>query len=270
MTLAIAVVLPFAAAILANAAMRRARGPLMWSSQQSPTEPPGAASALSRNDVLLFLGACCCGWLVARAIGVVIGLAMAWGIRRARARRAHAVPPIVVQERAADAIGALTAAVRSGASLAQAIRYAATEAAPPVSDELGQIVADLDTGVALDDSLAAWATRRRSTDTDLLVGALELHRRSGGDLPAVLDQVTTTIRDRVSIAREVRSLTAQARLSAWILGLLPIGFFGFLWVTSRHDIEGALSTPIGLVCVVLGLALEGGAFLWIRSLLEVG
>ena len=270
MTLAIAAVLPFLVAIVANAAVRRAGRRWMWSGELGPAETPTAAFALSRDDALLLVGACCGGWLIARVIGVAIGLAIAWGIRRARARRAQAVPPIVVQERAADAIGALAAAVRSGASLAQGIRYAATEAAPPVSDELGQIVADLDTGVALDDALAAWATRRRSTDTDLLVGALELHRRSGGDLPAVLDQVAATIRDRVSIAREVRSLTAQARLSAWILGLLPVGFFGFLWVTSRQDIEGALSTPIGLVCVTLGLALEGGAFLWIRSLLEVG
>ena len=72
-----------------------------------------------------------------------------------------------------------------------------------------------------------------------------------------------------AIAREVRSLTAQARLSAWILGLLPVGFFSFLWLTARDEIEGALSTPIGLACIVVGLALEGGAFLWIRSLLVV-
>jgi tight adherence protein B len=219
---------------------------------------------------VLLIGGCCGGWLVARPIGALFGLTIAWVIRGARSRRAVVLPPIEVQERAADAVGALAAAVRSGASLAQAIRYASEEAAPPIKDELAQVVTDLDTGVALDDALASWADRRRSADTDLLVGALELHRRSGGDLPAVLDQVVTTIRDRVSIAREVRSLTAQARLSAWILGLLPIGFFGFLWATSRDDIQGALSTPAGLTCVVLGLALEGGAFLWIRSLLEVG
>jgi tight adherence protein B len=219
---------------------------------------------------MLFFGGCCLGWLVGRVIGVLIGLTIAWVIRGVRARRASALPPIEAQERAADAIGAVAAAVRSGASLSQAIRYAANEADPPIKDELARVVTDLDTGVALDDALASWANLRRSTDTDLLVGALELHRRSGGDLPAVLDQVAATIRDRVSIAREVRSLTAQARLSAWILGLLPIGFFGFLWVTSRRDIQGALSTPAGLICVILGLALEGGAFLWIRSMLEVG
>ena len=267
----IAVLAPLAAAMVAAAAATHARRSWAWSNVASaPSMAPRATSSLTRQDAILLFGACGMGWLVARAIGVLVGLMIAWMIRRVRARRANALPPIEAQERAADAVGALAAAVRSGASLAQAIRYAANEAAPPIKDELARVVTDLDTGVALDDALAAWADLRRSADTDLLVGALELHRRSGGDLPAVLDQVVATIRDRVSIAREVRSLTAQARLSAWILGLLPIGFFGFLWVTSRQDIQGALSTPAGLTCVVLGLALEGGAFLWIRSLLEVG
>ena len=225
---------------------------------------------IGRSEIALLIAAGAVGWSVANALGLVLGIVAFVVVRRVRARRSTTIPVILVQERTADTIGALAAAVRSGASLAQALRYAAREAAPPVSEELGEVVVALDTGVAFDDALAAWADRRPSADTDLLVGALELHRTSGGDLPAVLDQVAGTIRDRVSIAREVRSLTAQARLSAWILGLLPIGFFGFLWVTSRHDIEGALTTPAGLICVVVGLGLEAGAFLWIRSLLEVG
>ena len=67
----------------------------------------------------------------------------------------------------------------------------------------------------------------------------------------------------------MRALTAQARLSGVILGLLPIGFFAFLWVTSRRDIEAALGTTAGLVAVVLGLTLEAVAFVWMRRLLEV-
>jgi tight adherence protein B len=202
-------------------------------------------------------------------VGVCLVVAALWVAGRIRERRRASVPPLLIQERTADAVGAIAAAVRAGSSLPQAIRYAAREAAPPVLEDLVSVVTDIDTGVALDVSLASWADRRRSADIDLLVGALELHRRSGGELPVVLDQVSGAIRDRVSIAREVRSLTAQARLSAWILGLLPVGFFGFLWLTSRHDIEGALTTPVGLICVALGLALEAGAFVWIRSLLEV-
>ena len=86
----------------------------------------------------------------------------------------------------------------------------------------------------------------------------------------MLDQVGATIRERVAAAREVRALTAQARLSGLVLGLLPFGFFGFLWLTSRKDMQAALGTPAGVASVCLGLLLEGLAFLWIRRLLEVG
>jgi tight adherence protein B len=143
------------------------------------------------------------------------------------------------------------------------------EAESPVADDLAELVADVEFGIPLGDAVEAWAERTRSEDAQLVAGALDLHRRSGGDLPAVLDQVAATIRERVAVGRETRALTAQARLSGWILGALPIGFFAFLWVTSRRDIEGALSTPAGLASVLLGLGLEVGAFFWIRSLLEV-
>ena len=224
---------------------------------------------MCRDDVLVFGSAALVGWAVARMPGVVTALVIAGVVRTVRRRRALAVSPVMVEERFADAVGALAAAVRSGASLTQAVRYAMTEAAPPVRDDLTRIVAQLDTGIALEQALRSWPDVRPSANVELVVGALELHRRSGGDLPAVLDQVVGAIRDRVSITREVRSLTAQARMSAWILGCLPVGFFAFLWLTSRRDIEGAMSTPVGIACVLAGLFLELGAFAWIRKLLVV-
>jgi tight adherence protein B len=263
---------PIVAAAIASVAIRgRDRAERLARLGAEPLElAPRTGPSMTRHEAAVLILAAAAGWLIARWPGLVTAIVVVPVVRSLRRRRAGAVPLLVVEERTADAIGAIAAAVRAGSSLPQAIGYAATEAVPPVADDIRQVVGDRDTGVALDVARAAWAERSRTADIDLLVGALELHRRSGGDLPAVLDQVAGTIRDRVGVAREVRSLTAQARLSAWILGLLPIGFFGFLWVTSRHDIEGALTTPVGLICVGTGLALEGGAFLWIRSLLEVG
>jgi tight adherence protein B len=131
------------------------------------------------------------------------------------------------------------------------------------------MVTDIAVGVPLGDAVDAWAHRSGSEDAQLVAGALDLHRRSGGDLPAVLDQVAATIRERVAVMRETRALTAQARLSGWILGVLPVGFFAFLWITSRNEIEGAFRSPAGVGAIGLGLVLEGLAFLWIRHLLEV-
>jgi tight adherence protein B len=96
-----------------------------------------------------------------------------------------------------------------------------------------------------------------------------LHQRTGGDAPAVLDRVARTLRERRASAREVRSLTAQARLSGAILGVLPIAFFLFLAVTSRSDVERALASSTGLTAIVAGLMMQATAFLWIRRLLRV-
>ena len=92
---------------------------------------------------------------------------------------------------------------------------------------------------------------------------------SDDELPVVLDQLATTLDERRAAMQEVHALTAQARLSGAILGFLPIGFFLFLSVTSRDQIDAAFRTPAGIASVVIGLTLQGLAFIWIRTLLRV-
>jgi tight adherence protein B len=199
------------------------------------------------------------------AIGGVAGY-VAFAIR-GRLRTTHAAASR--DEQLADAVRAISSALRAGFSVTQSLAYAAGEAAPPLDASLRGVVDALDVGVPSDEALEAWADAVGTDDARLVAGVLHLHRRSGGDLPAVLDQVAQTLRERRAAAREVRALTAQARLSGAILGVLPIGFFAFLWLTSRREIEGALATPVGLGAVGIGLVLEVLAFLWIRRLLEV-
>jgi tight adherence protein B len=175
----------------------------------------------------------------------------------------------VRDEQLADVVGAVAAAMRSGLSMPQALGYAAEESPEPIGGSLRASVARVDVGEPIGVAVDDWARGIGTSDARLLAGVLRLHRRSGGDLPAVLDQVGATLRDRRAAAQEVRALTAQARLSGAILGFLPIGFFGFLWLTSRSDIEGAFRSPAGLAAIAVGLSMEGLAFLWIRHLLAV-
>jgi tight adherence protein B len=269
---ALALALLGVAALCADRSTRAARR--ADARRRSRGEPPAPAIRAPRRAdvraVCIAVVIAAAGFAAVGPVGAVIGLALAIGVRslgRIRGRRALATRR---DEQLADAVAALTAAVRSGMSVPQAIAYAQAEAEAPVADGLARMVADIDVGVPLGEAVDAWATRTGSEDAHLVAGALDLHRRSGGDLPAVLDQVAETIRERVAVGREIRALTAQARLSGWILGVLPVGFFAFLWLTSRRDIEGALATPAGLGSVLLGLTLEAGAFFWIRSLLDVG
>jgi tight adherence protein B len=139
-----------------------------------------------------------------------------------------------------------------------------------VSRALSQVIQQEELGIPLEDSLERWASGANSADVRLVASVLQLHHRVGGESPAILDQVARTVRLRRTAARELRSLTAQARLSGAVLGLLPIGFFAFMSVVSRHDVQAAYRTSAGLASIVLGLALDAGAFLWIRTLLRVG
>jgi tight adherence protein B len=209
------------------------------------------------------------GFAAWRAVGALVALVAWLGARSVGGRRSRRTTAAIRDEQLGDAVGALTSAIRAGLSVPQALAYAAREAEPPLAEDLGALVASLDAGVPAATAVTAWTDRVGTDDARLLGSVLELHRKNGGDLPAVLDQVAGAIRERVAASREVRALTAQARLSGLILGLLPIGFFAFLWLTSRREIEGALATTAGIASIAIGLVLEIGAFVWIRRLLEV-
>jgi tight adherence protein B len=216
-----------------------------------------------------------CG--VGAAVGFAVsGYALAFGgalagvvAHRSYERRRGRSLAVERDEQLVDAVVAITAAIRAGRSVPQAIEFAASDAESPLRESLVRLDRSLDFGVPLDDAVASWTREVDTDDVRLLAGVLALHRRSGGDLPAVLDEVTGTLRERRAAGREIRALTAQARLSGTILGVLPFGFFAFLWLTSRSEIEGALRSTAGVAAITLGLALEGLAYLWIRHLLEV-
>lgn len=193
----------------------------------------------------------------------LIGSLREWRRRRS-SKRAD-----VVGGQLADAISAIAAGSRSGMSVPQAIALAAEQVPEPVGGSLREVADATSLGASLDDALDRWVTTIPVPDVRLAAAVLRLHRRTGGALPAVLDGLARTLRERRAAVREVRSLTAQARLSGAILGLLPIGFFGFLWLTSRRDMLTALGSSLGRTAIVIGLVLEAAAFLWIRRLLRV-
>jgi tight adherence protein B len=200
------------------------------------------------------------------AVAVAAGISLVrYGLRRRRRtnERRRAAAQI------ADAVGAMAAGLRAGLSLPQSFAYARDEADEPLRSDLRSLVDKIEVGTPVGEALSDWADVQDSEDVYLIVGVLDLHRRSGGDLPTVLDSLAGTLRERRAAHQDVRALTAQARLSGAILGTLPIGFFGFLMLTSREEMLQAIGTPLGRMALGLGLGLEVLAFLWIRHLLEV-
>lgn len=228
-----------------------------------------ARRSFSAKRIAVTIAVAAAAYALAGPIGAGLGAAASIAARAIGERRTRRVSRETLDEQLADATGAVSSAVRAGLSVPQAFAYAASESEEPLRAGLGQLVRDLDVGTPLHLAVGGWTETVGTDDAVLFASAVDLNRRVGGDLPVVLDQVGSTIRDRVTAAREVRALTAQARLSGLILGLLPVGFFAFLWMTSREEMQQAISTPAGIISIALGLAMEVAAFFWIRKLLEV-
>jgi tight adherence protein B len=239
-----------------------------WGSRRQPER---SSSGLRPARVLIVLAAVACcqlAWKVAGIPGAIIALASFVLAPRAVRIRREARSTALMEEQLGDAVEGLASAIRAGMSMRQALVHVADESDPPISHSLRLIIERERMGVPLDSALEGWAEGAATPELRLVAGVLRLHHRVGGHSPAVLAQVARAIRSRVAAARELRSLTAQARLSGLILGLLPIGFFLFMSVVSRRDMQVAFHSPIGMAAVVSGLALDGLAFLWIRSLLR--
>ncbi|HKN80834.1 MAG TPA: type II secretion system F family protein [Actinomycetota bacterium] len=224
------------------------------------------------RNVLVSMGVVAAWSVGARVAGVVgslaaTAIALTAPAMVARRRKRHR--EIATQERLAEAVSLVASAMRSGRSLHQAIELAATDLDPLLGSTFRRLADRTGLGDPMDESIDAWARDVGGPDARLVAGVLKLHRRTGGSLAASLENLAGTLRDRRASARELASLTAQARLSATILGLLPIGFFLFLSVIARRDLEAAYETPTGVAAIGFGFALQGAAYVWIRHLLRV-
>jgi tight adherence protein B len=185
------------------------------------------------------------------------------------ARRRRTRVSRLTQDQLADGVSVIASGLRAGRSLRQAFELAAAEIDPPIGHSFERIGDRAELGDPMDDAVDAWAAEISGPDARLAAGVFRLHRRSGGALASTLEELASTLRARRSVARELRSLTAQARLSANILGLLPLGFFAFLSVVARDDMVAAVTTPAGSLAIVLGLVLQAAAYVWIRRLLRI-
>ncbi len=260
---AVAVGFAGATGAMGIAAGRGERASVLRREQEQPERRSLSRRALATMGVALLV--LLLAGPFAALLAALCSAGIGWfGRLRRRSRQA-----VLRGEQLVDAVAGLAAALRAGLSLEQALRFAAQEAEAPIDESLGALITGVDLGEPLDRALERWALADGTADARLLAGVLRMDRRSGGDLPRILDQVASTLRERREAEGEVRALTAQARLSGLILGLLPIGFFLFLLLTSTKDVSAALHTPVGIGAVLLGSVLEVAAFVWIRHLLEV-
>jgi tight adherence protein B len=163
----------------------------------------------------------------------------------------------------------IAGSLRAGYGLVQAISTVATESPEPTSSEFDRVVVESRLGRSVEDSLRAMARRLDDEDFMWVVEAIEIQREVGGNLAEVLDTVTGTIRDRNMIRRQIHALSAEGRLSAYILIGLPFGIAGLIAVISPDYLSELTGSGVGRIMLGAAMLLMFLGSLWIRKIVRV-
>jgi tight adherence protein B len=179
-------------------------------------------------------------------------------------------------KRLADTITLIANALRAGSSFLQAIEMVVRETQPPVSTEFGRVIREVNLGLPFDDALANMVRRVRSDDLELMATAITIQHQVGGNLAEILDSIAFTIRERVRIQGEIKTLTAQQRMSGYVVGLLPIGLAGLLFIIAPKFMEpmflnppAVLGLPLGVVILFIGGFFMFLGFMAIRRIVDI-
>jgi tight adherence protein B len=153
----------------------------------------------------------------------------------------------------------LASAMRAGHSLVGGLRTIAASASEPMRTELERVLADEQLGVPLEAALAPMASRMACDDVQQVALVAALHERTGGNMAAVLDQVAEGARERLELRRELESLTAQARLSRWVVTLLPPGLLLLMLIVNGSYVRPLFYTSTGvlLLLIATGMVVTG-------------
>jgi len=175
-----------------------------------------------------------------------------------------------------DTITLLANGLRAGSSFLQAVELVVRESRPPVSTEFSRVIREVNLGLPFEQAMENMVRRVRSDDLELMATAINIQHTVGGNLAEILDSIAFTIRERIRIKGEIRTLTAQQRLSGYVVGFLPIGLAGFLFVAAPNFMSPmfekppeALGLPLGVVILGLGGFMMFIGFMLIRRIVDI-
>lgn len=191
-----------------------------------------------------------------------------------------AIPPVIVSFKAKkrqkaflaqlpDTLALLAGTLRAGYSLMQGVEAVSQEVDEPMGSELRRVVTESRLGRPLEESLESSAERMNSPDFSWAVMAIRIQREVGGNLAELLLTVGDTMTQRERLRRDVAALTAEGKVSAIVLGLLPIGLAGAMFVINPEYISALFTTKAGNVMLGAAVVLAGFGFFWMKKTIEI-
>lgn len=260
------------AAILADTAQKTVGGQQWWQRFESDVDLGGF-----RLSPLAIAGWTIVGGMAASLVaalyfqnlwGLLVGLAAPLVTRFIVSRRVRKKREAFA-EQLPDNLDVLAGAMRTGHSTMGALSVMVDSADEPSQSEFRRVLQDEQLGVPLDDALMVMARRMESYDAEQISLVMRLQREAGGNTAEVLDRVAEVIRGRMELRRLVQVLTAQARISRWILTGLPIFVLFSLMFTGGDYLDPMTSSLVGKVALVVGGIMVVIGSLWIKRIAKL-
>lgn len=168
-----------------------------------------------------------------------------------------------------DTLVLMANSLRTGYSFLQAVDMVSREMPPPISVEFGRALQEMNFGASTEDALHNMAKRVDSDDLDLVITVVLIQRQVGGNLAEIMDNIAGTIRERVRIKGQIKTLTAQGRVSGLVIGSLPVGLALIIYLINPGYMKLLFTTPLGKIMLFGALLSQLLGVLAIRKIINI-
>ncbi len=260
------------ATMLADQAERRVGSQRWWQSFESEVELGGFNASAMTIAGWTVIGGVLSSLVAAIALqslfGLLVGLAAPLVTKFMVSNRVR-LKRNAFAEQLPDNLEVLAGALRAGHSLVGAMGVMVDGADEPSKTEFRRVLQDEQLGVPLDQALTVMAQRMENRDVDQVAIVTRLQREAGGNTAEVLDRVVENIRGRMEIRRLVRVLTAQGRLSMWVLMTMPLALTGFILLLNPNHLDPLFNTGVGHVFLALWFVMMVSGWFAIKKVIEI-
>ncbi len=233
------------------------------------------AAIVGAPIVVFLLGTALKMSTLSNPIAMLVAGILGWWIPRFYVNRRKNKRLQAFNDHLADTITLVANALRAGASFLQAIELVVRETQPPISTEFNRVIREVNLGLPFEQALANMVRRVRSDDLELMATAISIQHQVGGNLAEILDSIAFTIRERIRIMGEIRTLTAQQRMSGYVVAGLPIFLVAILAVIAPTFMEPMFGDPtvagipVGVIVLGVGAIMMAIGFLAIRKIVDI-
>ncbi|MGG2025720.1 type II secretion system F family protein [Gottfriedia sp. S16(2024)] len=178
-------------------------------------------------------------------LAMIVGFVLpSYNMERKRNKRLNQISSQLI-----ETLGMMANSMRSGFSFMQAIQLAGKEMPDPLGPEFERVVREVGLGVSFEKAFHDLVDRLPNKELEVVIQAILAQRTSGGNLAELMETMEDTIRGRIRILEELKTLTAQGRMSAWVITLLPVGLAFYLYFFSADYFRPMLHHPLGIVMI---------------------